>query len=70
MYVMSSTPSNEMVMFTLPVASIGAVTVMFTSVPLAIIPMSETVMLIVEATLLTLKVTVSLKLSRYWSSPT
>ena len=52
-----------------PVASIGASTVMLTSLPLAIIPPSDTVKLMFEATLLTLITAVSLMLEMYLSSP-
>ena len=41
-------------MFTLPVASVGTCTVMFTSFPSATIPSWDTVALIDEGTLLTL----------------
>ena len=56
-------------MFTFPVASAGARMVMLTSVPLAIIPSCDIVMLICEATLLTVNVWVSFALVAYCSSP-
>ena len=59
----------QRVTLTLPVASTGTSIVMLTLLPLVIIPLSDTVKLMPEATLLTLITSVLLMHERYWSSP-
>ena len=58
-------PAPDTVTVTLPVTSAGAFIVMLTSLPLAIIPLSDTVKLMLESTLLTLIDWVALMLERY-----